>query len=160
MISPGCRLCHRRMPPPPEGPTRLGNPFAACQHLCGTKGQRCLASGKTPHWTKPSVRQSPRRLEHPGIKGASSPCRCVATAHDGSAAVGRVLGLGTREPGHRATKARLHARRAATVFLGNSHVDRIVACLRREKSQLSSGCRQVFDPDGRGGQGCGENTSL
>jgi len=40
------------------------------------------------------------------------------------------------------------------------HVDRIVACLRREKSQLSSGCRQVFDPDGRGGQGCGENTSL
>jgi hypothetical protein len=30
-------------------------------------------------------------------------------------------------------------------------VDRIVACLRREKSQLSAGCRQVFEPDGRGG---------
>ena len=31
------------------------------------------------------------------------------------------------------------------------NVDRIVACLRREKSQLSVGCRQVFDTDGQGG---------
>ena len=31
------------------------------------------------------------------------------------------------------------------------NVDRIVACLRREKSQLSAGCRQVFETDGRGG---------
>jgi len=32
----------------------------------------------------------------------------------------------------------------APVFLGNPNVDRIVACLRREKSQLSAGCRQVL----------------
>jgi hypothetical protein len=31
------------------------------------------------------------------------------------------------------------------------NVDRIVACLRREKSQLSAGCRQVFETEGRGG---------
>ena len=30
-------------------------------------------------------------------------------------------------------------------------VDRIVACLRREKSQLSAGCRQVLETDRRGG---------
>lgn len=31
------------------------------------------------------------------------------------------------------------------------NVDRIIACLRREKSQLSAGCRQVFETDERGG---------
>jgi hypothetical protein len=31
------------------------------------------------------------------------------------------------------------------------NVDRIVACLRREKSQLSAGCRQVLETDRRGG---------
>ena len=31
-----------------------------------------------------------------------------------------VPGLGTREPGHGATARRLHARRVAIVFLGNS----------------------------------------
>jgi hypothetical protein len=31
------------------------------------------------------------------------------------------------------------------------NTDRIVACLRREKSQLSAGCRQAFEIDGRGG---------
>jgi hypothetical protein len=31
------------------------------------------------------------------------------------------------------------------------NVDRILACLRREKSQLSAGCRHVFETDERGG---------
>src|SRR6516165_135572 len=61
-----------------------------------------------------------RLLEDRGVVGAYSPCGCSAPARDGSTVDDRVLGVSTREPGHRGTARRLHARRVATVFLGNS----------------------------------------
>src|SRR5215468_7507427 len=61
-----------------------------------------------------------RLLEDRGVVGAYSSCGCSASAHHGSTAGDRVLGVSTGEPGHRGTARRLHARRLATVVLGNS----------------------------------------